>query len=114
MCVEFVSLLTGITGNVKVKKAHLVFCIDDIIFWSVFFFNLITIVLLNLLNILCLLLLVNINPRITSIGSKKDLPKLSIAAVLISILLSPDKSIVFIFKSLLPIDWPLVDSKYVQ
>jgi hypothetical protein len=58
-----------------------------------------TIVLLILLNILCLLLLVNIHPNITSIGSKKALPKLSIAALLISILL-PDKSTVFIFKSL--------------
>jgi hypothetical protein len=53
--------------------------------------------------------LVNIHPNITSFGSKKELPKLSIAALLISILL-PDKFTVFIFKSLLPIDWP----KYIQ
>jgi hypothetical protein len=42
-------------------------------------FNLITIVLLALLNILCLLLLVNIHPKMTSSGSKNALPKLSIA-----------------------------------
>src|SRR5918994_70423 len=62
---------------------------------------------------LCLLLLVNIHPNITSIGSKKAFPKLSIAAFLMSILL-PDKSTVLNFKTLLPIDWPIVYSKYVQ
>ena len=76
-------------------------------------FNLTTMVLLILLNILCVLLLVNIHPKITSIGRRNDFPKLSIAAYLISTLL-PDKSIVFILKSLLPIDCPLVNSKSVQ
>ena len=71
--------------------------------------NLITIVPLNLLNILCLLLFVKSHPKITSIGSRNDLPKLSSAAFLVSTLL-----VVFIFKNLFPIDRPLVCSKYVQ
>ncbi len=48
--------------------------------------NLITSVLPILPNILRLLLLVKIHPNITSIGSKKALPRLSIAAVLTLIL----------------------------
>src|SRR5215216_6417305 len=73
----------------------------------------ITIVSLALLNSLCLFSFVNIQPKNTSIGSKKALPKLCIA---IFLLLGkfPAKSVVFILSSFFPIDWPVVDSKYSQ
>ena len=58
---------------------------------------------LILLNILCLLLLVKSEPKITSIGSKNDFPKLSIAAFLISISL-PDRLVDLIFKSIFRVD----------
>jgi len=45
-------------------------------------------------------------------GTRNDLPKLSIAALLITILLAAE-SVVSIFKSFFPIDCPLVDSKKV-
>ena len=72
--------------------------------------NLMTIVLLALLNNLCLLSFVNIHPTITSSGSKNDLPKLSIKAAF-TFTASPDVSTVFKCKILLPIDLPEVDSK---
>src|SRR3712207_5386660 len=68
---------------------------------------------LALLNNLCLFSFVNIQPKNTSIGSKNALPKLCIAIFLMSGAF-PAKSVVLILSSFLPIDCPVVDSKYVQ
>src|ERR671914_2494127 len=73
----------------------------------------ITMVSLALLNSLCLFSFVNIQPKNTSIGNRKALPKLSIAT-LFALGKFPAKSVVFILSSFFPIDCPLVDSKYNQ